>query len=472
MNICKAALTVAKRHLTYILFYLVAFSLIMTAILFQTVSDTHGSSPSYSPYTSRVAVIDRDGDAGGIATGLRDYLGQTNSVVHVDDNRRAMQDTMATDAADAIYIVPKGYMRDFADAVSAGRAPKQLSVILKGQDTQDLSETKVSTFLSNLRTAYLAGNVSQAGAQKGSAAEKSVTGTAVGMSPTTSQSANVPVAPANPTVATMARSAAKISQADESAVMHSAVREVVRAGDAAKSQAHVAVVATHRTSGNASATLVFGRSLSLGSYPIVTSMIVVIAMVIGAFSIESTRRRMEVSPERPRGTGLGLLAACAGIGVLVTIYYLLLSLGVTAIMTGSLAGLALRPVLLATCSMAIFVFFGISIGFALGRLAISASAANGMANVVGLAIAFTSGAWSFGSSVMTGPVALIGKLLCGRWYLDAIDRAMGLGTYAGGTSSLGGWATSTGMVALFAIALVCVGLALGSPRRHKERNRT
>lgn len=55
MNICKAALTVAKRHLTYILFYLVAFSLIMTAILFQSVSDTHGSSPTYSPYTSRVA---------------------------------------------------------------------------------------------------------------------------------------------------------------------------------------------------------------------------------------------------------------------------------------------------------------------------------------------------------------------------------------------------------------------------------
>ncbi|WEV68625.1 ABC transporter permease [Bifidobacterium sp. ESL0775] len=426
MNICKAALTVAKRHLTYILFYLVAFSLIMTAILFQSVSDTHGSSSTYSSYTSRVAIIDRDGDAGGIATGLRDYLGHTNTVVHVDDNRRAMQDAMATDAADAIYVVPKGYMDDFADAASDGHAPKPLNVILKGQDTQDLSETKVSTFLSNLRTFYLAGNVAQDGT----------------------------------------------SRVDDSAVMHSAVHEVVKAGNSVKSDSHVSVVATHRTSGNASATLIFGRSLSLGSYPIVTSMIVVIAMVIGAFSIESTRRRMEVSPERPRATGLGLLTACAGIGVLVTIYYLLLSLAVTGIMTGSLAGLALRPVLLATCSMAIYVFFGISIGFVLGRLAVSASAANGMANVVGLAIAFTSGAWSFGSSVMTGPVALVGKLLCGRWYLDAIDRAMGLGTYAGGTSSLAGWASSTGMVALFAIALVCVGLALGSPKRHKERSRS
>ncbi|WEV73126.1 ABC transporter permease [Bifidobacterium sp. ESL0790] len=443
MNICKAALTVAKRHLTYILFYLVAFSLIMTAILFQSVSDTHGSSPTYSPYTSRVAVIDRDGDAGGIASGLRDYLGQVNTVVHVDDNRRAMQDAIATDATDAIYVVPKGYMRDFASAASSGHAPKQLDVVLKAQNTQDLSETKVSTFLSNLRTAYIAGSIPQTKASN-AVAETAATTTV----PNTT------------------------SQADDSTIMHSAVREVVRAGDSAKSDAHVAVVATKSASGNASATLVFGRSLSLGSYPIVTSMIVVIAMVIGAFSEESTRRRMEASPERPRATGLGLLAACAGIGALVTVYYLLLSLVVTAIMTGSLAGLTLRPVLLATCSMAIYVLFGISIGFVLGRLALSASAANGMANVIGLAIAFTSGAWSFGSSVMTGPVALVGKLLCGRWYLDAIDRAMGIGSYAGGTSGLAGWATSTGMVALFALALVCIGLALGSPKRRKESARS
>lgn len=443
MNICKAALTVAKRHRTYILFYLVALSLAMTAILFQSVSDTHGSSPTYSPYTSRVAVIDKDGDAGGIATGLQDYLGQTNTVVHVDDNRRAMQDAVATDATDAIYVVPKGYMRDFAAAASAGHVPNQLSVILKGQDTQDLSETKVSTLLSNLRTAYLAGNVPQTKASQAVSA-----------------------------TASMATVSNDTSQADDSAVMHSAVREVVRAGNSAKPDSHVSVVTTHHNSGSASATLVFGRSLSLGSYPIVTSMIVVIAMVIGAFSEESTRRRMETSPERPRATGLGLLAACAVIGTLVTVYYLLLSVVVTAIMTGSLAGLTLRSILLATCSMAIYVLFGISIGFVLGRLALSASAANGMANIIGLAIAFTSGAWSFGSSVMTGPVALVGKLLCGRWYLDAIDRAMGIGSYAGGTSTLAGWATSTGMVALFALALVCIGLAIGSPRRRKESARS
>ncbi|WEV47545.1 ABC transporter permease [Bifidobacterium sp. ESL0690] len=426
MNICKAALAVAKRHRTYILFYLVALSLVMTAILFQSVSDTHGSSPTYSPDQSRVAVIDRDGGAGGIATGLKDYLGQTNTVVHVDDNRRAMQDAMATDATDAIYVVPKGYMHDFTDAVSSGQNPKQLSVVITQGEPQDLSETKVSTFLSNLRTTYLAETAAQAGS----------------------------------------------SRIGESGIVHSAVREVVRAGKSTKTDAHVSVVTTHHASGNASATLVFGRSLSLGSYPIVTSMIVVIAMVIGAFTVETTRRRMEVSPAPSHAVGLGLLAACAGIGVLVTVYYLLLSLGVTAIMTGSLAGLTLRPVLLATCSMAIYVFFGISIGFVLGRLAVSTTAANGLANVLGLAIGFTSGAWSFGSAVMTGPVALIGKLLCGRWYLDAIDRAMGLGTYAGGTSSLAGWASSTGMVALFAIALVCVGLAVGSPRRHKERSRS
>ncbi|WEV68224.1 ABC transporter permease [Bifidobacterium sp. ESL0769] len=472
MNICKAALTVAKRHRTYILFYLVALSLVMTAILFQSVSDTHGSASTYSPDQSRVAVVDRDGGDGGIATGLKDYLGQTNTVVHVDDNRRAMQDAMATDAADAIYVVPKGYMRDFADAVSAGQTPKQLSVVITQGEPQDLSETKVSTFLSNLRTAYLAGTAAKAGNSHVAATETNGMGVTGAKFLPASRPANFSSIETYPTALTATKASTGASQRDESAIMHSAVREVVRAGNSAKSDAHVSVVSTHYASGNASATLVFGRSLSLGSYPIVTSMIVVIAMVIGAFTVESTRRRMEVSPASSRAVGPGLLAACAGIGVLVTIYYLLLSLGVTAIMAGSLAGLTLRPVLLATCSMAIYVFFGISIGFVLGRLAVSTTAANGLANVLGLAIGFTSGAWSFGSSVMTGPVALIGKLLCGRWYLDAIDRAMGLGIYAGGTSSLAGWASSTGMVALFAVALVCVGLAVGSPKRHKERNRS
>ncbi|MCO6558062.1 MAG: hypothetical protein J6575_01225 [Bifidobacterium sp.] len=472
MNTCKAALVVAKRHRTYVLFYLVALSLVMTAILFQSVSDTHGSASSYSPDQSRVAVIDRDGDAGGIATGLRDYLGQTNTVVHVDDNRRAMQDAMATDATDAIYVVPKGYMRDFAGAVSNGQNPEQLSVVITQGEPQDLSETKVSTFLSNLRTAYLAGSVAKAGNSHAAETETNGTGVTGAMVSPTTRPANSSSIETYPAALAATTASVGGSRIDESAIMHNAVREVVRAGNSAQTDAHVSVIAMHHASGNASTTLVFGRSLSLGSYPIVTSMIVVIAMVIGAFSVESNRRRMEVSPASSHVVGLGLLAACSGIGVLVTIYYLLLSLAVTTIMTGSLAGLTLRPVLLTTCSTAIYVFFGISIGFVLGRLAVSVTAANGLANVLGLAIGFTSGAWSFGSSVMTGPVALIGKLLCGRWYLDAIDRAMGLGTYVGGTSNLSGWASSTGMVALFAVALVCVGLAVGSPKRHKERSRS
>lgn len=86
MNICKAALTVAKRHWAYIVLYLIGLSLVMTTMLVQSVSKSNGSSPSFSPSRSTVAIVDRDGDAGGIATGLRDYLAQSNNIVHVDDN--------------------------------------------------------------------------------------------------------------------------------------------------------------------------------------------------------------------------------------------------------------------------------------------------------------------------------------------------------------------------------------------------
>ncbi|MBB2954874.1 hypothetical protein FHX77_000254 [Bifidobacterium commune] len=102
----------------------------------------------------------------------------------------------------------------------------------------------------------------------------------------------------------------------------------------------------------------------------------------------------------------------------------------------------------------------------------SSSTVNGIDNVVVLVIAFTSGAWSFGASVMTGPVATIGKMLCGRWYVDAVDRAMSIGTYADSSLNLGGGGISAGIVALFAITLVCVGLNVTVLKRGAVSNRS
>lgn len=456
MNICKAALTVAKRHWVYIVLYLIGLSLVMTTMLVQSVSKSNGSSPSFSPSRSTVAIVDRDGDAGGIATGLRDYLAQSNNIVHVDDNTRALQDAVISGGVKVIYVVPQGYMRDFADAVSSGQPPKRLDAMFMSQDeTSDVSEIRVSTFLANLCTTYLAVNdaSSQGRADRAdslNAGGGSASSGAKDVSIVREQSLS----------------------ASTGSLMHQAVTQVVSAGNQARSDAHISVVGTHHASGSASATSVFGLSMTLGCYPIVASMIVVIAMVIGAFAMQSTRRRMNVSPVEVRSVGLSLLVACACIGVLVTAYYVLLSLVLTVVMTGSLNGLTLRPVLLATCSLAAYVFFAISIGFILGRLAVSSSTANGIANVVGLVIASTSGAWSFGTSVMTGPVATIGKMLCGRWYVDAIDRAMSIGSYANGSLNLGGWAISTGIVALFAITLACVGLNVTALKRSAVSNKS
>lgn len=456
MNICKAALTVAKRHWIYFVLYLIGLSLVMTTMLVQSVSKSYGSSPSFSPSRSTVAIVDRDGDAGGIATGLRDYLAQSNNIVHVDDNTRALQDALISGGVKVVYVVPRGYMRDFADAATSGQSPKQLDAMFMSQDeASDVSEIRISTFLANLRTAYLADD----DASSQGWADKADSLNAAGRSaPSMSQDASIVRQQSLPS--------------SPASLMHQAVTQVLSAENEARSDAHVSVVDTHHDSGSASATSVFGLSMTMGCYPIVTSMIVVIAMVIGAFAVQSTRRRMNASPVEVRSVGLSLLVACACIGVLVSAYYVLLSLGLTIVMTGSLTGLTLRPVLLATCSLAVYVLFAISIGFILGRLAVSSSTANGIANVVGLVIAFTSGAWSFGTAVMTGPVATIGKMLCGRWYVDAIDRAMSISSYANSSLNLGAWAISTGIVALFAITLACVGLNVTALKRSAVSNKS
>lgn len=454
MTICKTALEVAKVHRSYILLYLVGLSVIMTFFLTQSVPGVSGSKPVYAPLKSHVAVVDRDEDKGGVASGLREYLGRTNTVVRVDDDRRAIQDAMATDQADIVFVVPKGYMRDFAQAALSGQPPKQVDSVLRSRnDKHDLSEMKVLTFLSNLRTAYLAGGIAGGDAHDDTSGASSAGLPADGLSADTLSSAD-------------SANSKQTLQPDDESAMRRAVTDVLRATKTASEDAHVSVVATRHGSGNVSASRVFGLSLTLGNYPIVASTISIIALVVGAFTSESMRRRMEVSAERQQSVSFGLLAACAVIGLLVTVYYLVLSVGVTVWQTGSLAGLAWGPVVLATCSMAVYVCFGVSIGFVLGRLALSSRAVNGLANVVGLVIAATSGAWSFGTSVMTGPVALVGKLLCGRWYVDAIDQAMGLGAYAGSGSSIAGWFVSTGVVALFALTMVCVGLAV-RPSVHK-----
>ena len=77
--------------------------------------------------------------------------------------------------------------------------------------------------------------------------------------------------------------------------------------------------------------------------------------------------------------------------------------------------------------------------------------------MVGLIIMFTSG-MAFSPSIMPRSLIVIGKLLPGWWYCMSVDNALGVGTAQHPDAVA--WAQGVGLVMLFGVAFICLGLAI------------
>ena len=120
---------------------------------------------------------------------------------------------------------------------------------------------------------------------------------------------------------------------------------------------------------------------------------------------------------------------------------------------------------MAGLSMILVILAAAGFGYMLSAAGLSDIAVNGAANVVGLVIMFTSG-MMFSPSIMPQSLITLGKLLPGWWYCLSIDNALGVS--AAPSADMAHWAQYAGLVALFGIAFVCLGLAL---RRMRVRGR-
>jgi ABC-type transport system involved in multi-copper enzyme maturation permease subunit len=68
---------------------------------------------------------------------------------------------------------------------------------------------------------------------------------------------------------------------------------------------------------------------------------------------------------------------------------------------------------------------------------------------------------------MTDTMQNLGKLTPGWWYCVSLDNAFGIGTATDIGTNVSGWANGLGVVAAFALALMCIGLAVGRFRRNR-----
>ena len=419
MTTCKAAWLVLRANMFQLLIYLLATGVMaaMLGIGIGLASDGDDQTSAYGPPTASLAIIDRD-SAGGHATGaaLRSYLSSSADIVDIEDTTQAIQDAIATDYVDVIVIVPQGYTASFTKAARTQGALPTLSLAGSGNGTDSTGSTaarmltiQINGFLGSLKSAMLAG-------QDASLAQAA---------------------------ATVAKARAESGQS-------------VQVAAAAPSHAHGSSAAGSLTPSGR----VFAATLATMLYPLMLNIAFIVIVIITAFNKPTTMRRVGVSAESGHAIWAQVLLVCCGASAVVWLCCIGVVIACSAVCQGGLAGIGWRPLLFSLIGTFVFSLTVSALGFLIGQCRVSTAAMNGIVNTVTLASAFLSGAW-LPQWLMSSSLQAFARLLPGWWYVDGVyDAFGGQGSAMTGTPDIGRWAAATGLMALFALAFIAVGLAV------------
>ncbi|TPF86397.1 hypothetical protein BW13_06210 [Bifidobacterium sp. UTCIF-37] len=433
MNTCKATLRVLIAHRIYILIYLIGIGVMMLALGGSQLSGSRPVGDTYTPGKADVAVIDRDANRGGVADAMRAYLAVDNDLTDLDDDPETLQQAVASNWVDLIVIIPDGYADKLVDSVSSegGKTPEVETVTSYTSGLGAMASMDVSGFLSLTRTALIGGNVTVDPAQPSEGALK---GLAVGDLKAATKRA--------------------VDTARDKAANH-AIAVDHSAADASAST-------TERTPDRAADG--FGGLMEVVLYPLFLAMTVCTSLVLGVFNAGETRRRLYASPQRSSTMSLQRMATLCGFALVVVAGYFAIVLAMMAAAGVDPSSLAPTGVAMTVTSTCVYALMTVACGFLLGECGFNDIMANGFANVFGLVILFTSGV-TFPLDLMPAPMIALGRMLPGWWYCASIDDALGIGSASTDGVDAIGWGLSIGIVALFAVAFVCIGLAVGRVRR-------
>jgi ABC-2 type transport system permease protein len=411
MSTFKIALQIIWKHRLYLFIYIIGLGMIALISGFAQFSTSLSSADKVSDFVETrptVAIIDRDG--GDLGKGLADYLAVSSGIKSLNDTTESLQKAVATNEVDYIAIIPHGYTADFEKAVESGSEPPPIETVVSyTSGNGSMAQMQTNGYFGSVRTALLGGlgDDGLAGA-------------------------------VDHTVASAKDSVAPISVA--AAVDDSSSYSAAKNG--------------------------IGFTLKFASYPLFTGMTLCVALIIGVFSSAETRRRMLASPLQQVSGSLQQILACCLVGIVTFVLYFCGAIGVIAIGGGDLGELGTPALTMTFVSMFMYMIMSIACGYLLGQLGFSTAGANGFANVVGLAIMFLSGA-ALDPTLMTDTMQNLGKLTPGWWYCVSLDNAFGIGTATDIGTNVSGWANGLGVVAAFALALMCIGLAVGRFRRNR-----
>lgn len=396
MSTFRSALCVAWRHPVYLVSYLAIVSL-MGVLVGRLVADQAAAVPSsYEPVRASVAVVDEDGS--DLSRAFASWAGGRFDLVETDGTQE-VQDALARSLVDCVLVLPQGFGQELLNAARAG---------------DDLPNVQ-ATYGTDVQTGVLAAQeASQWASLVGSAAalEPDAGAGAVGELATQAMGKRADVA--------------TLTSAD--------------AGDA-------------RTA--AGATTYF----SFSAYPIMSSVVVTVGLVLSVFSESEVRRRQGCAPVSPARLDASLLGGCLVLALGAWAWTSVLGLAVFA---DELSGVPTANLALLLVAQLAISLTPLSLAFALSRLGLREQGLNAAGNIGGMVLTFLGGAW-VPLSLMGEEVRTVAHFVPTYWVSDAVTTLLGAGALT--ASDLARVGTDIGVATLFAVAIAALGLALSRARR-------
>ncbi|RRF89232.1 MAG: ABC transporter permease [Coriobacteriaceae bacterium] len=122
MGSYKTSMRIVLSHRVYIVIYLVLMTAVGLTIGMLT---QPGSTATFKPTVTRVAVVDHDGSTLSRALASRIYKG--NEKVTLDGSKRATQDAIAKDSVSYLLVIPEGWGDGFMAAARSGKKAPTLN---------------------------------------------------------------------------------------------------------------------------------------------------------------------------------------------------------------------------------------------------------------------------------------------------------------------------------------------------------
>lgn len=396
MSTFRSALRVAWRHPVYLVSYLAIVSL-MGVLVGRLVADQAAAVPSsYEPVRASVAVVDEDGS--DLSRAFASWAGGRFDLVETDGTQE-VQDALARSLVDCVLVLPQGFGQELLDAARAG---------------DDLPGVQ-ATYGTDVQTGVLAAQEASQWA--------SLAGSAAALEP----------------------------NADVGAVGELATQAMGERADVA--------TLTSTDAGDARTAAGATTYFNFSAYPIMSSVVVTVGLVLSVFSESEVRRRQGCAPVSPARLDASLLGGCLVLALGAWAWTSVLGLAVFA---DELSGVPAANLALLLVAQLAISLTPLSLAFALSRLGLREQGLNAAGNIGGMVLTFLGGAW-VPLSLMGEEVRTVAHFVPTYWVSDAVTTLLGVGALT--ASDLARVGTDIGVATLFAVAIAALGLALSRARR-------